>query len=376
MGWSIERIEKDLLRSKIDAISQASEVVVAAVERVVRVLGPEWIESETLSGTGIAPTMRIIGMGLRLPALESLAQSEELIMHLRRKDQNAEAELTAIHLIRAHDPSIQLELHPAVGTRKADFRVRRVDDEQWTTVEVTQPGGSEERQRLEEILRKITGVFEKSEQSFSLNIEFLREPSEDEIKVLCEKLPEFCRLPGQQRARLVNGIGFMFLNYVPIGHLLLPEIPELANTPMLGVAAFFSGGSGGGPHHQVSVRLPFTDERAEEILRGEARQLPKEAPGLVMIDVPTNAKELRAWVSFIGRRLQPTIHTRVSGVCLFSGGVAPVGDRYGWLLQTKLLTNPHAKFQLPSWIQTAIKSAGEEFEHATAKPSEHEIGGS
>jgi hypothetical protein len=305
-------------------------------------------------------------MGLRLSALDNLEQSEELITNLRRRDQNAEAELTAIYLFRSSDSSVQVELYPAVGNRKADFRVRRAGDEQWTIAEVTQPGSSEQRQRIEQILRRITGAFEKIEHPFSLNIEFRREPTKDEIEVLCDRLPDFCGLSGQQRAELADGMGFLFLNYVPIGQLLLPEIPELANTPMIGVAAFFGGGSSSGPHHQVSVRIPFTDERAERILRFEARQLSNDEPGLVMINAATNSTELRAWVSFIGRRLQPTIHTRVSGVCLFSGGMAPVGDRYGWLLQTKLLTNPHAKFQLPSWIQSAIKSAGEDFERAAA----------
>jgi hypothetical protein len=233
-------------------------------------------------------------------------------------------------------------------------------------VEVTQPGSSEERKRLEEILRRMTSAFKKTEQSFSLNIEFLREPSEEEIEVLCERLPEFCRLAGQQRAELVDGMGFLFLNYVPIGQLLLPEVPELADKPMIGVTAFFSSGSGGGPHHQVSVRIPFTDERVEEILKNEARQLSKDEPGLVVINVPTNATELRAWASLIGRRLQPAIHTRVSGVCVFAGGMVQVGDRYNWLTQTSLLLNSYARIPLPDWIQRGVKAAGQEFERVTA----------
>lgn len=156
---------------------------------------------------------------------------------------------------------------------------------------------------------------------FSLEILFRREPTDDEIEILCNRLPEFCGLPGQQRAELVDGMGFLFLNYVPIGHLLLCEVPELADAPMIGVTAFFSGGLGGGPHDQVSVRIPFKDERVEEILRDEAKRLLKGEPGLVMINVLTSPKEISVWVSLIERRSQPKIHTRVSGVCLFSGGM-------------------------------------------------------
>jgi hypothetical protein len=365
MSWSIETIEKDLLLSKIGVLAMAPEAVVSAVNRVERVLGSEWIGS--ISGKGIAPAMEAIGMGLRLASIENLGGAEDLITHIRRKDQDAESELTAIHVIRSQNSSAQLELHPAVGTRKADFRARRVEGEQWTTVEVTKPNTSEEQQRIEGVLRRIEKVFEKVEYPFSLDIVFRREPSASEIELLCERLPQFCQLLGQQRAELVDGMGFLFLNHVEIGKLQLVEIPELAETPTIGIATFFGGGSDGRAHHQVSVRIPFSDERAEEILRDEARQLPKPGVGMVMIDVPASPKELRGWVSLIERRFQPAIHTRISGVCLFSGGMVPVGDRYGWLLQTKLLTNPHAQFQLPSWIQAAIKSAGEEFDHAASQ---------
>ncbi len=143
MSWSIEDIENNLLLGKIDVLALAPESVVAAVNRVEDVLGPKWIASDT-SAKGIAPALRIIGVGQRLAALEGIAQPEELLRYIRRRDQNAEAELTAIYLIRPFGLSVELELHPKVDTRKADFRVKK-GDEQWTTVEVTQPNTSQEQ---------------------------------------------------------------------------------------------------------------------------------------------------------------------------------------------------------------------------------------
>jgi hypothetical protein len=37
-------------------------------------------------------------------------------------------------------------------------------------------------------------------------------------------------------------------------------------------------------------------------------------------------------------------------------------DRYKLSLQTKLLTNPHAKLPLPEWVSHTINSAGEQFD--------------
>jgi len=87
-------------------------------------------------GKRLATAMRVIGMGLRLPALEYLARADELITNLQRRKQNAEAELTAIYLFCSTAPAAQVELYPAVGRREADFRVKQPDESTWTTVEV------------------------------------------------------------------------------------------------------------------------------------------------------------------------------------------------------------------------------------------------
>jgi hypothetical protein len=365
MAWPIDRIEKELLSGPASSVALPTETLVAAVNRVEQTLGPKWIETEIFQAKGLSIAMHVIGMGLRLPAIENLARADALITNLRRRDQNADAELTAIYLFRSTAPSAQLELYPPVGQREADFRVRESAQSEWTTVEVTQPMSSEEEHRINEMLRHLLSAFEKLKNPFSLDILFRREPTENEIAVLCDRLPEFCQLPGQQRAELVDGMGFLFLNHVEIGRLGLCEVPELASTPALGVTAFFSDpAGGGGPHHQVSIRIPFTDDRAEEILRDEAKQLPKDGSGLVMTNVSLSPKETPVWVSLIERRFQPRIHTRVGGVCLFSGGMVPVGNQYGWLMQAKLLVNRHAKIRLPDWVGTAIAEAGQDFEIA------------
>jgi hypothetical protein len=83
-----------------------------------------------------------------------------------------------------------------------------------------------------------------------------------------------------------------------------------------------------------------------------------------MINASGGEGRFQAWASLIGKRFQPELHTRVSGVCLFEGSMVPNGSQYDWLVQTKLVVNDRAGFQLPSWIQATIKEAGEQFERA------------
>jgi hypothetical protein len=132
-------------------------------------------------------------------------------------------------------------------------------------------------------------------------------------------------------------------------------VPDIVEAPMIGLAAFFS------KDRVVSAKIPFADTRAEAFLKKEARQLPKNGPGLIMIAGISSANELEVWKPLIERRLRSSIHTRVSGVCLFEGGMVPVGNLYSWQIQAHMVSNPHAKTPLPDWINTVIASADEPF---------------
>jgi hypothetical protein len=359
MTWSVARIEKEILHTGLDTLALPPEAIVSAVERVERVLGAEWLASAT-EAKGILPAMNVITIGLRLSVLNGIDQSEKLLEFLRRNDQNAAAELTAIYLFRSRDPSLSIELEPDVGSRKADFRVRR-GAEPWTTVEVTQPGVSDEQKKVRTVLLALVSALAEVAGQFSLQVIFRREPTDQELSVLRDRLPEFCGMAGPQKAELVDGMGYLFLNQVEVGRLMVPDIPELTNKPKVGLSMFTSGGQNGGPRSQVTVQIPFTDERGDAILHDEARQLPKEGPGLVMINVANSPGNFDAWASFILPRFQPALHTRVSGVCLFSECVLGSTPGYDYVVDARLLVNPHAKRPLPGWIGPLLASASQEF---------------
>ena len=194
MAWSIHRIES-LLEGKISSLSLQPETVISSFEQVEASLGREWIDS--VAGKGIAPTLCIVGMGMRLATLEAIVGAEKLVDSIRGKNRNSEAELTAIYLLRSFDRAAQFQLFPEVGNRKADFCVRNPTEGQWTTVEVTHPNTSKEHDRVQLVLKAVSTALAQLDQTFTLDVLFRREPTQEESENLCRHVPDFCRLEGQ-----------------------------------------------------------------------------------------------------------------------------------------------------------------------------------
>ena len=99
----------------------------------------------------------------------------------------------------------------------------------------------------------------------------------------------------------------------------------------------------------------FRSERADNFLHQKARQLPKDAPGIILIEVTSAPGAMKGWRSLIERRLHPGQHTRVGGVCLMFAGVStsPKGPKWG--VETQLVLNKHAKLRLPDWMVESLR---------------------
>ena len=362
MTWTINQIERELLSAEIASIVFPESEVVDAVNRVQRMLGNEWIEAETRNQKGLAVAMRIIGMGLRLRTIEPVSQSKELLDKLRKRDTSADAELTAIRLLCSRFPEVEVELFPPVGNRVADFRVRK-GPEEWTTVEVAQATESAEHKRLSAILKRLTSAFRSLDNPFSLEVIFRREPTDAEFVRLVEAMPQFCAEGGFKTARLNDELGVLLLNHVPVGQLPYSSVPGLDDVPYIGLSVFFR-------RDQVAtVKVAFSDDRAEQMLRKQSKQLPEGKRGLIMISGPSSESELRVWKPLILRRFERGIHTRVGGVCLFDGGMVPCGSQTGWQIQAHLIQNFHAASPLPSWIQETVVAADDAFENSFSAPT-------
>ena len=61
------------------------------------------------------------------------------------------------------------------------------------------------------------------------------------------------------------------------------------------------------PNRQVVVRIPSSDERAAAVLKAEAKQLPEDGPGLVMVNTNRQPSAFTSWPDLVRGRFASKI---------------------------------------------------------------------
>jgi len=360
MSWTYDEITKDWLGPSVIAVPP--EEVVAAFERCEHVLGRDWInQSRGTFTTGAAPTLHVVITGQRLASLDGIAATDSLVSKLAKGDSSAGAELHAIHLLRSGGGTA-VELFPKVNVgnneKEPDLQVRRGDDHPWTYVEVTQPDVSGAHERASAVLNMLTGVIEAIARPFDLEVFLRREPVDEEVNSMLSEILSFSAATESGRKELRCGLGLLFLRGAPSGPVTTDDHGE-EPLPRIGRATVKV--ENGVPTRRVIVRMPYADGRAAKMLSREAKQLPEEGPGLVMVDMSNAPGGFSSWEPIIRRRLHPAQHTRIGGVCLFSAGTLLTERGFAVLSQTKFLTHHHAKAPLAPWIEATLFAAGDEY---------------
>jgi hypothetical protein len=360
MTWTIEEIERDW-----GATSSLPGIVVDAFERVERILGREWIAAARGGPgghvQGPAPLLEVVSMGGRLSVLDAVEGAEQVVRKLKQHDASAEAELTAMHLVHSRNRTAEIELEPDVvageSVRRADFRIR-APGEVWTYVEVARPTISEAQERIRAILDRITDLVREVKREFALEVFFRREPEDEEVEPLLVRIRQFC-VDGNAEQEEVDGLALLLLSDVQPGQIIPHQEHEEPPTPRLGEAKFIGGGAE--PRRHIAARVPYADKRADKFLAGEAAQLPRDHPGLIMVDASGEPTAFASWAPVLSRRFQPNIHTRVGGLCLFAPQLVRISDDLLWIPKVQLHVNPHARLALPQWIQQALDEAARDF---------------
>jgi hypothetical protein len=352
MTYTWHEIEEEWLGGG-SGLAEPPDEILSAFNEVGARFGRDWIEAtRTKNGIpsrGMAPTLYIVSLGRLLRAVDGVPNTARLLEKVHQGDADARAELIAIYLMRAGNPDVLVEAEPEiqVGTRNRmpDFRTQ-MTGEPWTYVEVTNPNTSDAQADVLSGLGRLTRLVELCSGSFALEVFLKREPTATELDLIEAEIQQGHQISGQSTVELPAGLGTLYWNYQPPGAMVLDDHGE-PYTPRL---SSIRAAIGDGQHRSIAVRWPFTDTRVETFIRHEARQLPTDAPGLIMIFTSGTVGAMKAWRTLVERRLQPSINTRVSAVCLFSSGIQPTDQGEDWLPECKLIPNPYAIHTLPSWI--------------------------
>lgn len=350
MAWTLEEARNHWLGGQ-NALPLPEDLI-ATITVAEQARGREWVLA--------SPLGQVYSFGKRLQTIEHFMQAvtgapgaDELKTSVLEEVVGAESELEAAHLLRSRRAETEIEFGPSivVGTRnrKPDFRIRQ-KAEAWTFVEVTQLNDSTASESTQAAIERIASQVVAIQQPFILEIIFWRDPLDGEEDDLVQRACVACRLAAGER----HDVGDLASLIAKSGDttVFIPSITPDDNKARMSIAR--SIGGPGEPNRQIMVRVPFADQRAESALTHEAKQLPKDQPGLVMVDVRRQMTAFESWSQLIPHRFTPSQHTRVGGVLMFANTTAVT--QFGAKLVTllRLIPNPHARFPLPAWINEVV----------------------
>ena len=356
MPWTWERIEREWLGE--NRIAHLSEVILECFNEVERRLGDDWIKAKQQGGiSGSIPAAGIVGVGEQLMVLRQVHNPADLVEQLRAGKTSAWAELAALYAVVGYRRDIEVELEPDVDVkgrlRKPDFRVRH-DADPWTYVEVSRPDTSDEREQLVATMRRAMEQLLEVEANYALEVYLRREPTQDELETIIKRGEHLCRQAGANTEDLPNQLGVLVTNDTPIGAVIPKQRDAGDPRPIIGL--YRGVVTDGIPQRHVIVRLVYSDDRADLFLGREARQLPPQNPGLIVLETTETRGSEQDWIAVFGRRLQPQLHTRVSGIMLISGAIATTSGGAIWKQASRGIVNPNAVQPLPRWIAEIVSA--------------------
>ena len=334
--WHWEDIDRDYLLGQPILVSK--EKVVDAFNLVDELLGKKWINRNFTNKVGPLPTLSVVVMGEMLKIIKSCKGANNLIDKLKNDDRSAKSEIESIFIVSPSE--IDVEIEPEVSIRNTkrmpDFRIKK-NNQDWVYVEVTSPNTSERNVLIQVIMNQITCNIETLQESTSVDILLDRDPSAEEIEQIIDKIKTLSR-NNKPNEYSLSDLGRVEINMSQPGQIVTKNYGEIKRS-RLGMATTIV--ENGIPKH-ISVRIPFLDDRADSFITSEAKQLPKNEIGLIMIDMNQAVAGFKEWEELILRRFQPEQHTRVSGVCMFRSAYEAINNHIDWKLETYLIENKYA----------------------------------
>jgi hypothetical protein len=377
MPWILEEIEQEWFGGL--CLHWDAKDVELAFDVATKLRGLAWVLGEKLDPAsfpplaGIGPRggysefLRVYWFGIRMPSILGAKGADDLIGRVIAGDADANQETSAIYLIRSKQAETNLEIEPGVrvGTKdkKPDFRIRR-GEEPWVYVEVTKLHSSTASTRIQELLARIADGVMAIERPFLIEILLNREPTDEEEQTILTGAIAACEAPEGDRINISDVASVLVKAGDP--RVVVPSLTPDDNRPRMAISKAIVGP--GRPNRQLVGRVPFADERAEDILRREARQLPKNECGLLMANVNSQPSAFESWGKRVPERFRGGQHTRVAAVILFMH--ATTGSEHGlvWVPYVKLIPNPYAAAPLPTWITERVAGIRENTRRLTGRP--------
>jgi hypothetical protein len=359
MPWTFEDIKRDWFGSA--HLQWDQDDVVRAFDLAERIRGREWVLGREVDISiakafpgigrrgGYSEFLRVYWFGKRMASIIGATGCDDLVQRLITNDSAASEEATAIHLLRSTQINTELEIAPTINVgnrnRQPDFCLRKLG-ERWIYVEVTMLNSSAASCKIERLLERVAERVIAVDQTFLLEIVFNRDPSASEEEEVLAKAEAACIASDRHRKDVRDVASILVKSGDP--SLVVPSVIPDDNRPRTSISRSLGG------HRQIVARIPFRDERAEDILKTKARQLPSNECGILMVNVNRQPSAFESWTDQIPKRFTTRQHTRIAAVILFMHSTIPTETGLAWIPFVKLISNPHATAPLPSWITETV----------------------
>jgi hypothetical protein len=252
----------------------------------------------------------VIDDGLTLAACQNLDGFEGVLSRIKKSEQAALSEL------RFATALVNIGYEPVLDK---EYRGKRPDaliiaENKEIFIDVITPEMSEDKKQAEVIASSLAQkLFHKlANQTIPSRLEiYILSP---DLHHLADEIAHFLDTPGLSLSEAVHTIpNIALVKYREPDSLknVGPTIPVDTEFPVIGVARANSSGN------SVTVRLPFTDDRLEQLMHRKLKQFSEDEVNLLVIDLSGVSLSFKRWLPLARRRLQPTINRRFSGIVLF-----------------------------------------------------------
>ena len=295
-------------------------------------LGRNWLDAICQGTASRSLVLYICCLWETWSLVASLNRSDQLPPRWKAVSSREAVSTEVLTIGRLITAGRQVELFPTIESRTPDARFTDENGE-WIYVEVSRRGESESLQHSRRVLQATARAAMRLAPKRHGKIGLRRAISENEVRQLLDWLTsltvnEDVYSFGDMAVCHATDLQSAVDDHDP-SVLCVPE-PRYFITSLV-----FAGQSVTGKGTAV---MCVEDFGAAEMLESEASQLPKDGPGVVILDISEIPGGIKQWSPLVRRRLQPGLNRRISAVVLVSTTL----DDDGLKRTGEVIANPYS----------------------------------
>ncbi len=317
MSWDLASLKKDWLLGA--ECSYTDKEIIKGFSTVDKFLGKNFIESHWNDQRGLVVVIQVVNLGLNLEWIGNIKGAENLLKKLSNKQtyRIAASELDVGAFFAKKNLLSEVYPHAPEAGNELDFKLSK--NGEIIYVEVTSPETSVANKYLSHLankLSKIAKVLPNTRLEVYL-YDFLDNGNLQNLYKKCYQLIKAVKVGFGYRE---HGKYAIMLSRAEEGGM-----SKLTKKKKVDEPVFFATNLSqkAGIKNFVTVKVPFADKRAEEVLARKYHQLVAGYPNIVVIDVTRIPNGIKNWPVIIKRRFQPKINRKISAVLLWSSILSP-----------------------------------------------------